>query len=179
MTPQRKVILYISASLDGYIAKPNDNLDFLSRVQVEGEDYGYIQFKESIDTVIMGRKTFDWVMKQIGNVPHPDTETYIITRTPRPDLGKTKFYTGNLPALIHRLKQEPGKNIYCDGGAEIVNTLLKENLIDEIILSIIPVLLGEGVRLFGDGRPEQELTLVSATSFASGLVQLHYSVNRA
>lgn len=91
MTPQRNVILYISASLDGYIAKPNDNLDFLSRVQVEGEDYGYNPFKESIDTVIMGRKTFDWVMKQIGEVPHPDEETYKIEQVPCTDILKIAF----------------------------------------------------------------------------------------
>jgi dihydrofolate reductase len=170
----RKVILYIAASLDGYIAIPNDDLSFLSLIQSTGENYGYDDLKKSIDTVIMGRKTFDWVMKQIGGVPHPDTNTYIISRTKRPDIGKTRFYTENLTELVHKLKEEKGKNIYCDGGAEIVSELLKEQLIDEIIISIIPVLLGEGTRLFKDGRPEQELTLVSAKQFKSGLAQLHY-----
>ena len=171
---KRKVILYIATSLDGYIAKPNDDLSFLSLVQETGEDYGYDDLKQSIDTVIMGRKTFDWVMKQIGHVPHPDTNTFIITRTKRPAIGKTTFYTGNLEELVRQLKTQEGKHIYCDGGAEIVTQLLNKKLIDEIILSIVPILLGEGTRLFKDGRPEQELTLVSAKSFQSGLSQLHY-----
>ena len=175
---ERKVILYIASSLDGYIAKPNDDLSFLSTVQLPGEDYGYERFTQTIDTVIMGRKTFDWVWKQLSAVPHPDKETYIITRTPRPAIGKTKFYTGNLPVLIKKLKSEPGKNIYCDGGAEIVNELLKNNLIDELIISIIPVLLGNGTPLFHREIPEQSLTLVSATPFPSGLVQLHYRVTK-
>ncbi|MFN0214070.1 MAG: dihydrofolate reductase family protein [Saprospiraceae bacterium] len=174
MTTGRKVVLYIAASLDGYIAKPNDDLSFLSLVQSTGEDFGYDELKKSIDTVIMGRKTFDWVMNQIGGVPHPDTDTYVITRTKRPDIGKTKFYTETLTDLVRKLKEETGKNIYCDGGAEIVSELLKEKLIVEFIISIIPVLLGEGTRLFKDGRPEQELMLVSAKQFKSGLAQLHY-----
>ena len=174
----RKVIVYIAASLDGYIARPGDDLSFLSLVEVPGEDYGYEDFKKSVDTVIMGRKTFDWVVAQTGGVPHPDTETFIITRTGRPDIGKTRFYTGSLPELILRLKAAPGKNIYCDGGAEIVTELLRQSLIDDIILSVIPILLGGGTRLFKDGCPEQKLTLVSTQSFQSGLVQLHYKLAR-
>lgn len=173
---ERNVVLYIATSLDGYIAKPNDDLSFLSLVQLPDEDYGYEKFSNTIDTVIMGRKTFDWVWKQISGLPHPSKDTYIITRTRREDIGKTKFYTGSLKELVLKLKQQQGKNIYCDGGAEIVHMLLKENLIDELIISVIPILLGNGTRLFKDGRPEQQLTLVSATSFSSGLVQLHYEV---
>ncbi len=105
----RKVVLYIASSLDGYIAKPNDDLSFLSLVQSEGEDYGYETFSKAVDTVIMGRKTFEWVWKQISNVPHPNKETYIITRTKRPNIGKTKFYTGNLNDLVIKLKNSEGR----------------------------------------------------------------------
>ncbi|HEU4716404.1 MAG TPA: dihydrofolate reductase family protein [Bacteroidia bacterium] len=170
----RKIILYIAASVDGYIAKPNDNLDFLSIVQQEGEDYGYGDFIRSVDTVILGRKTYDWVMKQVPVFPHADKTTFVITRTEKPSIGRTNFFTGHLHELITRLKNEEGKNIFIDGGAEVVNALLKENLIDELIISVIPVLLGEGVRLFSDGRPEEKLELVSAKPFRKGLVQLHY-----
>lgn len=76
--------------------------------------------------------------------------------------------------LIQDLKSKEGKNIYCDGGAEIVNELLKNKLIDELIISIIPVLLGDGTKLFKDGRPELTLELVSTKSFEKGLTQLHY-----
>jgi dihydrofolate reductase len=171
----RKVVLYIAMSLDGYIAKPNDNLDFLSLVQSEGEDYGYVDFIESIDTVIMGRKTYDWVMKQVDIFPHADKNTFIITRTSRPNTGMTQYYTGGIKELILNLKSGSGKTIYCDGGAEIVNELLKDNLIDELIISIIPVLLGEGIKLFRDGRPELLIKLKAVKSYTSGLVQLHYT----
>jgi len=169
----RKVVLYIATSMDGYIAKPNDDLSFLSIVQKEGEDYGYKDFIDTVDTVILGRKTYDWIVKQVA-FPHADKHAYIITRTKRPDEGKTVFYSGNLKDLINKLKKEHGKNIFCDGGAEIVNELLKDNLIDEFIISVIPVLLGNGTKLFNDDRPETKLDFVSAKSFDTGLVQLHY-----
>jgi len=149
MKTDRKVIVYIAASLDGYIAGPNDDLGFLSVVEQEGEDYGYADFIKTVDT-------------------------YIITRTPRPAAGKTSFYTGNLPELVSMLKSREGKTIFIDGGAEVVNELLKAGLIDELIISVIPVLVGNGVRLFNDNRPLQQVKLQSAKQFDSGLVQLHY-----
>jgi dihydrofolate reductase len=171
---QRKLILYISTTLDGFIAKPNDDLSFLSIVEQEGEDYGYADFVASIDTVIMGRKTYDWVMTQVPVFPHADKTAFIITRTARPSIGNTHFYTGNLKELVQKLKAEPGKNIYCDGGAAIVHELLKERLIDEFIISIIPILVGAGIKLFNNKLPEQQLTLLSSKQFDKGLVQLHY-----
>lgn len=164
-------------SLDGYIAKPNDDLSFLKLVEKEGEDYGYAKFTATIDTIIIGRKTYDWVANEIGSEYYDkgDRQVYVITRTARPNVGNTTFYTGNVTDLITRLKSESGTNIYCDGGAEIANELMKFDLVDEFIISVVPVLLGEGTRLFKDGRPEQNLELLSAKSYDSGLAQLHYS----
>lgn len=170
----RKVILYIATSLDGYIAQPNDDLSFLSMVDQEGEDYGYADFIKSVDAVIVGRKTYDKVISMGFDFPHADKDTYVITRSPRQNVGSVKFYTGSIKTLVDKLKSAQGKNIFCDGGAEIVNELLKNNLIDEFIISIIPILVGSGTKLFMDGRPEQELQLVSVKSFEKGLTQLHY-----
>lgn len=170
----RKVILYIATSLDGYIAQLNDDLSFLSIVEQEGQDYGYADFLRTVDAVIVGRKTYDKVISMGFDFPHTDKDTYIITRTPRKNIGSLKFYTDSLKPLVQKLKSENGKNIYCDGGAEIVNELLKDNLIDEFIISVIPILIGNGTRLFKDGRPEQKLELVSVKSFDKGLTQLHY-----
>ena len=172
----RTLTLYIATSLDGYIAKPNDDLSFLKLVEKEGEDYGYAEFTATIDTIILGRKTYDWVLKEIGSSHYDngDRNIYVITRTPRPIVGKTKFYTGDLVELVQQLKNESGKNIYCDGGSEIVNELLKNDLIDEFIISVIPILVGDGTRLFKDGRPEQQLELISTKTFDTGLTQLHY-----
>lgn len=172
----RKISLFIATSLDGYIAKPNDDLSFLKLVEKEGEDYGYSAFTNTIDTLIIGRRTYDYVLKEIGS-SHYDNgqrDVYVITRNQRPKVGRTTFYTGNLSELVKQLKSEKGKNIYCDGGAEVINELLKHDLIDEFIISVIPVLLGNGTRLFKDGRPEQTLEFVQAKTFETGLMQLHY-----
>lgn len=172
----RKLSLFIATSLDGYIAKPNDDLSFLKLVEKEGEDYGYKEFTETIDTLIIGRRTYDYVVKEIGASHYDNGErnVYVITRTKRPNIGKTTFHTGNITELVQQLKSESGKNIYCDGGAEVVNELLKHDLIDEFIISVIPVLLGNGTRLFKDRRPEQILEFVKAKTFETGLIQLNY-----
>lgn len=172
----RKISLFIAISLDGYIAKPNNDLSFLKIVEKEGEDYGYAKFTSAIDTLIVGRKTYDYVLKEIGSSHYDNGERdiYVITRTPKPNKGRVTFYTGDIAELVKKLKFENGKDIYCDGGAEVINELLKLDLIDEYIISIIPILLGNGTRLFKDGRPEQLLELISSKSFDTGLMQLHY-----
>lgn len=163
-------------SLDGYISKQNDDLSFLSMVEKEGEDYGYNAFEQTVDTIIMGRKTYDWLMTQVDEFPHLDKKTFIIThkqvQSPHPNLI---FYNDDLSELVIQLKNKSGKSIFIDGGAQIVNQLLQARLIDEFIISIIPVMLGEGIRLFKTGFLEQKLRLIKAESFESGLVQLHYS----
>ena len=170
----RKVILYIAASVDGFIAKPDDDLSFLSIVQKDGEDYGYHQFEKSVDTAVIGRRTYDWVIREVGHFPHADKNTFVITRTPKPDQGNVTFYSGDLGELITMLKSQKGQHIFCDGGAELVFGLLKDNLIDEMIISVIPILVGDGTRLFKNGFGEQSLKLLSCQQFETGLVQLHY-----
>ena len=167
-------------SLDGYIAKPNDDLSFLTLVEKAGEDYGYAAFTDTIDTLIVGRKTYDYVLKEIGpsHYDNGDRDVYVITRHPKPSVGRTTFYTGSLAELVESPRSRAGKNIYCDGGAEVIDELLKLDLVDEFIISIIPILVGGGVRLFKDGRPEQTLEFISARSYETGLTQLHYRRKR-
>jgi dihydrofolate reductase len=176
----RKLCLYIACSLDGYIAQPNDDLSFLKIVEKDGEDYGYAKFIATIDTYIIGRKTYEWVKNNIGTSHYDNGErdVYVMTRSERPTKGKTVFYTGDLNELVHKLKAQEGKNIYCDGGAEIINALLKDNLVDEITVSIIPILLSQGTRLFQDKPHVQQLNLVKCESFETGLVQLYYTCKK-
>jgi dihydrofolate reductase len=129
---------------------------------------------KTVDTVIVGRKTYDKVISMGFGFSHTNKDAYIITRTPRQNVGAIKFHTGNLKTLVRKLKSEDGRNIFCDGGSEIVNELLKENLIDEFIISVIPILVRSGIKLFKDGRPEIKLELVSTKQFDKGLTQLHY-----
>lgn len=160
-------------SLDGYIAKPNDDLSFLSAVEQEGEDYGYESFISTVSTVILGRKTYDWVLKN-AEFPHKEKETYVLTRTKRENNGKVKFFNGELSALIAKLKMEPGMNIFCDGGAETAGRLLLADLIDELRISVIPIILGNGVSLFKNNTNEIKLKLISSKSYPAGLIQICY-----
>ena len=147
---KRKLILYISMSLDGFIATEDDDLSWLSIVEKDGQDYGYKSFIESVDTYIVGRITYDNILKLTGGVfpQAKDYKCYIITRQERKSENGVTFYNGKIEDLIGELKNEDGKNIYCDGGGEIVKLLMEKNLIDEYIVSIIPVILGNGKRLF-------------------------------
>ena len=104
----RKVNLYIAMSVDGYIADELDNLDFLTIVEKEGEDYGYNEFINTIDTVILGRKTFDKVVSMGIEFPHADKEVYIISRTAKPNRGNAIYYTGELSILFKHLKETKG-----------------------------------------------------------------------
>jgi len=174
----RSVILYIAMSLDGSIAKSDGDLSFLSLVEKDGEDYGYTAFMESIDTVILGRKTYDKVLSMVAELAYGERDVYVLTRTPRPDSGKIKFYSGDLAELISNLKKQNGKKIFCDGGAETVSQFLQNELFDELVISIIPVLLGDGIKLFGKSFPEQNLKLTGYKTYEKGLVQLHYILIR-
>lgn len=176
----RKLSLFIATSLDGYIAKPNDDLDFLKTVEKEGEDYGYAAFTADVDTIILGRKTYDYVLREVGpsHYDNGNRDVYVITRTEKPAAGRTTYYTGSLVELVNRLKSGSGGTIYCDGGGEVIDELLKHDLVDELTISVIPILVGSGVRLFRDNRPEQALELLNVKSFESGLVQLHYRRKR-
>ena len=171
---KRKLIVYIAMSLDGFIAGEGDDLSFLSIVQQDGEDYGYHAFMETIDTVIIGRKTYDWVCKQ-GIIPHEDKSLYIITRNPQLSETSSRYYSGNLSELIKRLQSDQGKHIYCDGGAELIDSLLSLKMVDECIVSIIPTIVGGGIPLFRNHH-EIQFKLLGSQSFATGLVQVHYAI---
>ncbi|MCJ8166533.1 dihydrofolate reductase family protein [Pontibacter sp. E15-1] len=172
----RKLVLYISMSLDGFIATKDDDLSWLSVVEKEGEDYGYAVFTETVDTYIVGRVTYDIVLKLTGGI-FPQAEKYrcyVITRQERAAENGVTFYNGDLEELIRKLKSEKGKNIYCDGGGQIVKLLMENNLIDEYIISVIPILLGDGKRLFLGGTDRIALKAMPSKDFATGLVQLRY-----
>ena len=174
MELNRKTFLFIAMSLDGYIAKPDGDIHFLDQVEQEGEDYGYTAFIESVDTVVLGRKTYDKVLSMGAEMPYGNRQVFVLTRQPQPAKGQTTFYSGSLSELISSLKAQAGKNIFCDGGAETALQFLRNDLFDELTVSIIPVLLGEGIRLFGENFPEQKLQLIESKTFEKGLVQLHY-----
>ena len=170
----RKVILYIAMSLDGYIARDDGDISWLSIVESQGEDYGYSDFIKAVDTVVMGRKTYEQVLTFGGAFPHRERKCYVLSKSRKGKDENVEFYNGPIDQLITAIRQSEGLNIFCDGGAEIVFELMKQNLIDRFVISIIPVFLGSGITLFHAGRPEQRLKLTQCKAFPSGLAQLWY-----
>lgn len=174
MNEKRKVVLYIAESLDGFIAREDNDISWLSIVEKLDEDYGYKEFIDTIDIVIMGRKTYEKVLSFGIEFPHKDKKCYVLSKTLRGTEENVQFYNGNINNLIKMLKGEDGKNIFIDGGAEVVREFRSKNLIDEYIISIVPILIGKGIRLFKDTDTENKLKLVQSKVFDSGLVQLRY-----
>jgi dihydrofolate reductase len=172
----RKVIAYIACSADGFIAKPGDDLSFLNKMQVEGEDYGHKNFISEVDTVILGNSTYRWIMKQVPEFPHADKETFVITREKKDAVGNLHFYSGDLKQLVSSLKSKFGKNIFVDGGGRTVTELFKLKAIDELYLFTVPILLGQGIRLFQASYPEQELSLIESRNYPTGMTLSVYRV---
>ena len=168
-----KVILYIAMSEDGFIAGENDNIDFLNDYQTEGEDYGYFKFIESVGSVVVGRRTYDKVVG-MGYPYHSDKEVYVITRAQKSSSENITYYNGDITSLIEKLKLPNNGNIYCDGGSEVAHLLLTNNLIDEIILSVIPTQLKKGTLLFADGVVPTNFENSNKVEFKSGLIQYTY-----
>ncbi|MCU0433714.1 MAG: dihydrofolate reductase family protein [Bacteroidia bacterium] len=171
----RQVVLYIACSLDGYIAKADGNIDFLNTAELPGEDYGYAAFLSGIDTVIWGRKTFEKVLSFGIALPHADKKLYVVSRTRSGTHEHAEFHA-DVVELVKKLKQEPGADIYCDGGAEVVAELLRHGLINRIAVSVIPYMLGGGIRLFAENIPEKRLQFKKSIAFPSGVVQLWYDL---
>lgn len=169
-----KVILYIAMSLDGCIATGDGGIDWLSMVEVPGEDYGYSDFIKSVGTIIMGRKTYEKIVSLGADYLHKDKTNYILSNERTGSDENVTFYAGSLEELILKEKQKENGHIFIDGGASVVYALLSRHLIEECVISIIPMILGGGIRLFQDGLPETKLKLISTETFPSGLVQLRY-----
>lgn len=170
----RQVILYIAMSLDGYIANDNNDISFLSVVDSPPEDYGYSDFIKTVDTVIIGRKTYEKVLTFGVDFPHRDRKCYVLSRSKKGRDENVEFYNGDIGELIANIRKASGLNIFIDGGAELVFELMKQNLIDKFIVSVIPTFIGGGISLFKSGRPEQSLRLIRSVTFPTGLVQLWY-----
>lgn len=149
----RKVVLYIGVSLDGYIATKDDSLEWLLNTQGCG-DNGFGAFYDSVETIIMGKRTYDWIMEQEnGRFPYIGKECYVYSTRRMDDTAYVKFTSQSPEKLFAGLKKE-GKKIWIVGGSQVIDLFRKKNLIDEYILNIAPVILGKGIPLFCEGEKE-------------------------
>ncbi|SDN77691.1 Dihydrofolate reductase [Psychrobacillus sp. OK028] len=174
---KRKLVLFIATSLDGYIATEDDSLEWLFKVDGEG-DNGYSEFYETVDTVIMGRRTYDWLLEQeLESFPYEGKECYVFSRKLSEDNENVQFFSGDVGALTNQLKNKEGKNIWVMGGGDLIHSFIKERLVDELIVTVSPVLIGKGIPLFKEFDFEIELTLKSINRF-NQFAELHYEVKK-
>ena len=174
---KEKIILYIATSLDGFIARKNGSVDWLSPYEKSGEDYGYKEFYDSVGTVVMGNTTYKQALT-FGE-SYKDKNCFVFSRkTNKNKKNNVTFVNGDVKKFVNELNLKNGKNIWLVGGASIIDEFLKLDLIDEFIISIIPILLGEGIPLFKGDNVESQLKLLNVKSYDSGLVQVHYERKR-
>jgi len=171
----RKVVLYIASSLDNFIARPDGSVDWLSSPEflLPNEDYGYNDFYPTIDTTLMGNSTYKFILDQDVPFPYPDKTNYVFSRSANNHVTEFVRFISEAPTdFVRRLKQEKGEDIWLIGGGQINSILLDKDLIDKIILTLIPMTLGEGIPLFHGKYKEVKFNLEDSKSYQNGIVQL-------
>jgi dihydrofolate reductase len=169
--------VFIATSLDGYIARPDGTFDFLSIVERPDEDYGFAEFFASVDALVVGRNTYETALA-FPEWPYAGKRCIVLTHRETASIHGEQFFNGAPTALVDQLGLSGAQRLYVDGGA-VIRRFLADGLIDDVTLSIVPVLLGEGIALFGPEVPEQPLRLESSNAYESGLVQLRYARAKA
>lgn len=181
--------VFIATSVDGFIARPDDSLDWLTGRPADEEtgehdpdqDFGYGAFMATVDALVMGRGTFDVVQGFDGAWPYGDTPVYVWTShpddvAPKPD-ADVRPVRGGLDEVVDRLRADGIGHVYVDGGVTI-RQFLAAGLIDRMVLSTVPVLIGEGIPLFGGPGDDIRLELVACETFDGGMVQRTYDLAR-
>jgi len=177
--PKRKIIVSIATSADGYVARTDGSLDWLTRRPAPKGFYGLPKFSRSVDAKILGRKTFDLSLK-MGATFSADDMHYVFSRRPAPASvpSGVQFVRESIKAFAKRLRKQAGKNIWMMGGGDIIGSFLDEDAIDEFIISVVPTFIGEGIPLIARRHLEVPLRLRSLQRFPDGVVQLHYGVRQ-
>lgn len=172
-----KIVLYIASSVDGYIADLDGALGWLQPFENATQDYGYHALLERVGLLVMGGTTYR-VVESFGEWAYPNHDSLIFSRTlplERPAHHRATVIREDIPSTLHHLKQTATKDIWLVGGSEIIRVCLDHHLIDEIILTLIPVVLGQGIPLFiPHSLPLQPLKLQACIPYENGCVQLHY-----
>lgn len=171
--------VFIATSLDGFIARLNGDVNWLMERDDPSEDHGYGDFIADIDLIVMGRGTYEKVL-DLGPWPYDRPVLVMsakLSETPVPDalVGKVNFTSAQPIELMAELASQDVRRVYVDGG-KVVQAFLREGLISDLVITVAPVLLGQGRPLFGAMEADVDLKLVSSRSFPSGLVQSTYKV---
>jgi len=178
-----KIIVSIATSADGFIARKDGGVDWLDRPRPKG-NYGMGEFVKSVDTIVLGRKTYDFVVrfvKEGGSVPNMgEIKRYAFSRKPpRKVLPGFEFVKESVKDFAKRLRAKRGKDIWMMGGGGMIASFLDAGEIDEFIIHILPVFIGEGIPLIAPRHRTVRLKLLSTKKFPDGVVRLHYAVSEA
>ncbi|ANK60274.1 dihydrofolate reductase family protein [Loigolactobacillus backii] len=171
----RNVVLYLIQSLDGYIAEEDGDMAWLQQLDTTEADSSYQSFYSTIDTVIMGRKTYLQANNLAGSYPYSDKQNYVFSTTLHDTEDRATVVAGNVTQFVRQLKNELGQDIWLVGGADLFSQLLKVHLIDKLVITIAPVLLGKGIPLLNTNLKDVPLALQKAQKIGQ-LVQLTYQI---
>lgn len=168
--------IYIATSLDGFIAGKDGDIGWLNEIpNPSNSDYGYAEFMDGIDALIMGRNTFE-IVHSFDVWPY-EKPVFVLSnslnKVPEGMEDKAEIVKGDLTTLVDNLKKRGYKNLYVDGGS-VIQGFLKDDLIDEMIITRVPILLGEGIPLFGTLENSMKFKLVKTVSYDETLVKCHY-----
>lgn len=171
----RKLIAYLATSVDGFIARPDGDVAWLDRPRPP-DDYGMQTFLRAVDTVIMGRRTWE-VGQTLGGAVVEGKRNIVLSRT-LPSYGCPGATVENIDAGIFagQLRSAKGKNVWLMGGADVFGSFLSAGALDELIIHVVPVIIGTGISLFDASPRQTELRLRSTRRFPDGVVRLHYDI---
>jgi len=175
---KRKFIVYIAISADGFIARRDGSVDWLDRPHPKG-DYGMPEFYRSIDTCLLGRKTYDLTVRFGMAEGYAGKRNYVFSRTlSKAASPKVSVVSEDVTAFAERLRSEKGKETSLVGGAELVAAFLDAEQVDEFIIHVIPTMIGEGIPLVASRHRNVPLKLIATKTYTDGVVKLHYAVQR-
>jgi dihydrofolate reductase len=177
VTNHRKIIVRIAASADGYIARPDGDLEWLTLRPAPKGFYGINAFMKTIDTMVMGRLTYEAGLS-LGATFDPRSPTFVFSRyAPPADVpAGVEFVSDAVGPFVERLRERPGKDVWLMGGGDLIAAFLDAQAIDEFVVSVVPVFIGDGIPLIARRPRLTQLKPQSVERFDDGLVQLHYQV---
>jgi dihydrofolate reductase len=179
----RKIVVCIAVSADGYIARPDGDIEWLNRIPDAG-DYGMNEFYASIDTILWGRKTYDIALAfqkkgVVSQAFDPKMKHHVFSRRPpKRHPVEVEFVRGPVRNFMARIRAKAGKNVWVMGGAGLIGSLLDMGAIDELDMHVMPVMIGKGIPLAMPKRRDVRLELVGSHSYTNGMVRLHYAVRK-